>query len=82
MVVLHGSMSPGYSRLSVLWTCDRKRDRQWTRQGDGTAPTQQHPGVAHSANRIWWLLAPEFGLPPVLLRGKRVCVVDGRRHRS
>ena len=65
----------GSSRLSVLWTHDRRRDRQWIRPDEVTAREQHHPGVTHPADENWLLaslqgLPPECCPPPALVRGQ------------
>ena len=71
------------SRLSVLWTHERRRDRQWNRLDEVTAREQHHPAVTHFADEIWSLarlhgLPPECGAPPALVRGQgdRWCVLE------
>ena len=49
------SKFPGSSRLSVLWTHDRRRHHQWNRADEVTAREQHHPGVTHSGDEIWLL---------------------------
>ena len=46
---------PRSSRLSVLWTHDRRRDRQWIRPDEVTVREQHHPGVSYPADGIWLL---------------------------
>ena len=76
VVMADFSTFPGSSRLSVLWTHDRRRDRQWIRPDEVTAREQHHhPGVTLPADEIWLLarlqgLPLECGPPPALVRGQ------------
>ena len=73
VVMADFSTFPGSSRLSVLWTHDRRRYHQWNRADEVTVHEQHHPGVTHPGDEIWLLarpqgFLPECGTPPALIR--------------
>ena len=52
VVMADFSTFPGPSRLSVLWTHDRRRYHQWIQADEVTAREQHEPGVTHPQTKF------------------------------